>query len=52
MDWTSVFFYKYVPPPTMKGVLPGSGIFLVLGKSAWRQSSIRRILECMEKSLI
>lgn len=30
MDWTSVFFYKYVPPSTMRGVLSGSGIFLVL----------------------
>lgn len=52
MDWTSVFFYKYVPPPTMKDVLPGSGIYLILGTLAWRQSSIRRISECMEKNLI
>ncbi|PEA23215.1 hypothetical protein CN507_24740 [Bacillus cereus] len=52
MDWTSVFFYKYVPSPTMKGVLSGSGNLLVLGTSTWRQSSIRRILGWMENNLI
>ncbi|AIW85216.1 hypothetical protein bwei_2590 [Bacillus mycoides] len=36
----------------MKDVLPGSGIYLVLGTLAWRQSRIRRISECMEKNLI